>query len=197
MFNAFETEGGAPGNEDELITDAQLESHVRVVKELTEWKPWVPRRPFGPDDLIATLYEHREMVRFGAEATACPSERMRWPDWMKLLGGEDMWQPINGVASWWSGRKFQYGLQGTMQVAVDFPHLPLEARAVELEEFLNPLSAGKIIFKHGNGLYAGQLNPRRLHGTVRVQLGSERTVGFEAKDGLVHVDLLGIVGYWT
>lgn len=75
-FVAFETEGGAPGNEGEPLTEFQLEMHERIIWELSEWKGWKPTRPRGPSDTSASLYEHRECRRWGSAPTACPSGRM-------------------------------------------------------------------------------------------------------------------------
>lgn len=78
-FPAFEFEGGPPGRESEPLTDAQLATAERIVRDLMAFSPRFNerRRPDGPADRDATLYEHREMTRFGALPTACPSERMR------------------------------------------------------------------------------------------------------------------------
>ena len=75
-FVAFETEGGAPGNESEPLMEFQLEMHARIIEELAEWRGWKPRRPRGSSDTGASLYEHRECRRWGSAATACPSGRM-------------------------------------------------------------------------------------------------------------------------
>jgi hypothetical protein len=77
-FVAFETEGGPPGNEAERLTPAQFRAHLHVIRELCSWRGWTPRRPRSPNDLAATLYEHREMTRFSAAPTACPSGRIDW-----------------------------------------------------------------------------------------------------------------------
>jgi hypothetical protein len=81
-FVAFETEGGPPGNESQPLTRAQLLAHVRIVRDLSSWRGWAPQRPRSPADRGASLYEHREMTRFGAPPTACPSGRI---DWAALL----------------------------------------------------------------------------------------------------------------
>lgn len=84
--NAFECEGGFnPVNEP--LTDAQVASLVRIIKDIGVWKGrptsyW--RRPTGANDLNATLYEHRETVRFGGAPTSCPSDRIPWG---KVLAG--------------------------------------------------------------------------------------------------------------
>lgn len=77
-FNAFEMEGGPADNPSEPLTDAQVDTLVRVIRELSEYGGWVPVRPQGPSDLSATLYEHRENTRWGGLPTACPSGRIPW-----------------------------------------------------------------------------------------------------------------------
>ncbi len=86
-FPAFENEGGAPGNESEALTDFQLYTNERIVWELADHYGWVPKRPRGPSDVSASLYEHRECVRWGSTYTACPSGRMT-KLWVKVE--EDM-----------------------------------------------------------------------------------------------------------
>lgn len=71
----FETEGGPPGDEHEPFTEGQLEAHLRIIRDISSWRGWRPRRPIDAADLDATLYEHRESTRWGSEPTACPSGR--------------------------------------------------------------------------------------------------------------------------
>lgn len=73
-FFAFENEGVA----GVALTDLQVANIVRVVAELSELGGWTPERPTSAADLGATLYEHRECVRWGADPTACPSGRIPW-----------------------------------------------------------------------------------------------------------------------
>lgn len=80
-FVAFENEGV----QGEPLTDAQVANIVRIISELSALKGWTPARPLSPDDKGATLYEHNECKRWGAEPTACPSGRIPWA---KIL--EDM-----------------------------------------------------------------------------------------------------------
>ena len=71
-FFACESEGGGPGIESEPLTESQIDNLV----ELTVWayttQEWttLTRR--------ITLWEHRELQRFGSRATACPSNRIPW-----------------------------------------------------------------------------------------------------------------------
>jgi len=94
---AFETEGGAPGRESEPLTEAQKQALLRILGDIAAWKGvsnryW--RRPAGANDLDATLYEHRECVRFGSGATACPSDRIPWDELLNRLTprAADGWQ---------------------------------------------------------------------------------------------------------
>jgi hypothetical protein len=80
-FIAFENESVyRDGKPDESIplTGPQIEANVRIIRELSQWSQWIPRRPVNAADLTASLYEHRECVRFGSAATACPSGRIPW-----------------------------------------------------------------------------------------------------------------------
>ena len=90
QFVAFENEGGPPGKESEPFTDEQVTSNVRIIRELAAWKGWTPRRPTGKQDRGATLYEHRECVRFGSAPTACPSGRIPWATILRRLERDDM-----------------------------------------------------------------------------------------------------------
>ena len=73
-FVAWENEGVA----GEPLTDAQVDNCVKVITELSEMFQWEPRRPVDGGDRMATLYEHNECTRWGAEPTACPSNRIPW-----------------------------------------------------------------------------------------------------------------------
>ena len=75
---AMEHEGVA----GQILTAAQVATTARVIKELSALKGWKPERQ-------VTLWEHREMVRFGAAATACPSDRIPWAKILALLVGDN------------------------------------------------------------------------------------------------------------
>jgi len=76
-FNSFEQEGGYPDNRQPW-TVQQTETAIRVTKEIAVARQWTPRRPNSPQDVLATLYEHNECVRWGSAFTACPSGRDNW-----------------------------------------------------------------------------------------------------------------------
>ncbi len=84
----WENEGVA----GEAFTEAQTANCTRIIREVSELKGWVPRRPTDANDKTATLFEHRECVRFGSSYTACPSGRVPWDTIMQQLE-EDM--PLN------------------------------------------------------------------------------------------------------
>lgn len=85
-FNAWENEGVA----GEPFTQRQTDNCVKIIRELSELGAWTPRRPLTFNDKAATLYEHKECVRWGADSTACPSGRVPWNDILIALDeGED------------------------------------------------------------------------------------------------------------
>jgi hypothetical protein len=85
-FVGMEHEGVA----GEPLTEAQIVNLVMVIKELAAWREWTPRRPMSATDLKATLYEHREVTRFGGSATACPSGRIPWDEVIRRLTEVEM-----------------------------------------------------------------------------------------------------------
>jgi len=84
-FVAWENEGVA----GEPLTEKQTDNIVRIIKELSALGKWQPRRPTGPNDKSASMYEHRECVRFGSEPTACPSGRIPWGEIILKLNTEE------------------------------------------------------------------------------------------------------------
>jgi len=85
--NAFtigiEHEGTA--NLQPSLTQAQVESSSRLVREIADFGGFTLRRPFDARDSFATLWEHNELTRFGSEPTACPSRRIPWNRIMEEL----------------------------------------------------------------------------------------------------------------
>jgi hypothetical protein len=80
--NFFTTEN--EGVTGEPLTPAQTANLTRIITELSALQGWEPRRPSSKADKLASLYEHNECVRFGAEPTSCPSGRIPWD---KILAG--------------------------------------------------------------------------------------------------------------
>jgi hypothetical protein len=106
-------------------------------------------------------------------------------------GGDEMWTRLNDQASWWAGKDLTAG--GQMYLSIDFPKLPGAARAVDLEVFLDPASGGTLVFRDGDGSYAGQVNPLRRQAVIRI-VPKGRTCRFEVS-GNVRTQLVGILGY--
>lgn len=84
-FVAFETEGGYDPV-DEPLTQAQVDSHLRIIRDWAGWRGIVNfTRPKGGNDASANLWEHDEMTRFGSAPTACPSHRIPWDYFLTQL----------------------------------------------------------------------------------------------------------------
>lgn len=79
---AAENQGGSIGNVNEPQTDFQVAACIRICRDLAQFHGVDAaayfHRPVDIRDLTATLYEHRECIRFGSAPTACPSARIRW-----------------------------------------------------------------------------------------------------------------------
>ncbi|HXH05356.1 MAG TPA: peptidoglycan recognition family protein [Vicinamibacterales bacterium] len=181
----------------ERLTEAQIATSVRVLRDLMAYGGWQPRRPESPFDRTATLYEHRECTRFGAGASACPSGRIPWDEILRRLqaGGEDdMMIPHNAIAQWFEGRRFDEIVSGgVMQVASDLS-LPQGARMVRLDVYKD---AGGLMFRHPSGLVAGVLEPDERHATIDVEVSPEGTCLFETFGGPAAIRRIGALGYWT
>lgn len=94
-FLGFEHEGGrdVPAEVSEPLTQPQIDFDIHVLRDLQAFKGsevsfW--RRPTSPTDKSASLWEHKEMTRFGADPTACPSGRIPWITIIQQLGGGSM-----------------------------------------------------------------------------------------------------------
>lgn len=70
----IEHEGGAPGNDSEPLTPAQLASSVALVRWIKAQAGWLTLSRTGTDK---NLYEHNEVY-----STACPSGRIPWAQYM-------------------------------------------------------------------------------------------------------------------
>lgn len=91
-YIGIESEGRA----GESLTEAQIANLVRIIREVSAWKGWEPRRPTSDIDMSATLYEHREVTRFGGTATACPSGRIPWDEILSRLQEDDVKENYDG-----------------------------------------------------------------------------------------------------
>lgn len=73
-YVAMEHEGVA----GQILTPPQVETTTRVISEISKLKNWEPIRK-------STLWEHNECTRWGAEPTACPSNRIPWEEILRKL----------------------------------------------------------------------------------------------------------------
>lgn len=78
-FVAMEHEGVAPVP----LTPAQTRTTTLVIQELAAIGGWNPQRQVN-------LWEHRECTRWGAEPTACPSNRIPWDVILAAPGGDPL-----------------------------------------------------------------------------------------------------------
>lgn len=92
--NFFTTEN--EGVEGEPLTQAQIDNLIHACRDLMAVQGWKPARPVSDRDIMASLYEHNEMVRFGADSTACPSDRIPWAIIVPALEGADMAEVTKG-----------------------------------------------------------------------------------------------------
>lgn len=144
-FNACENEG----NQYQALTEPQVANLARLMRELAAFGHWTPRRPTSPTDMTATLYEHRECVRFGAEPTACPSGRIPWARLIGALNEED-----DDMQLVWDAERSRLYLFGPK--IMRWITSPDEARA--LEKLLGPAKvalAASEIDALGRGAAAG------------------------------------------
>lgn len=145
-FPAWENEG----IEGQPFTYQQNDNNVRLISEIRELGKWKEtRRPTSDTDKAAQLWEHREMVRFNAESTACPSDRVPWDLYLDRLESDEM-----KIAGWWIGKVFGVG-NWEINLKQDFG----PAVGYQLCVALNP-GTGVCEFKHGDNRIAGLVNAR-------------------------------------
>lgn len=82
-YVGVENEGHKPN--DPTLNQLQVNNAVRFIRDIADWKGWEPRRPANTADKAHTLWEHREVVRIGGDASSCPSGRIPWPAIMDRL----------------------------------------------------------------------------------------------------------------
>lgn len=196
---AFENEGGF-SPENEPLTEGQIDSNVRILKDIAQWKGrpysyW--RRPTNVGDTVASLYEHRECVRFGSASTACPSGRIPWLEILSRLQEDQTLEDemirhnathkdggyVNRVVD---GRLFLWDARG------DFS-LPANAKMARIEVFLQ---SGELRILDGDSTdkYAGQVGwDGARYGIIDVDI-SNGGMTFFGNDA--RFSLLGCVGYW-
>lgn len=189
---SMEHEGMAPSP----LTDAQIATTVRVIRELIGYRGWKAARPRDSADRLATLYEHRECIRFGSDPTACPSDRIHWPEILDNLQEEnDMMQPWNAIAAWFENREIPPPDVCVMQARTDL-NLPESAKMVRLDVY-REAGGGPLTIRHGRvPLVAGVLENTEVHATVDVELAEDGTC-YLSTDQTVMVRRIGALGYWT
>lgn len=184
---AMEHEGIA----GEALTEAQVATTTRVIRDLSALKGWPPKRPVSSADISARLWEHREMVRFGADATACPSGRIPWTEILRRLDeqeDDDMWIRHNRTADWFTGRDMAAGGY-MMQTASDFGLPP----GAELVRFGVDMAAGHVRWFDGNEVsVAGASSPR--YSTVELLLNGKTQAPFIVEEA-AHFNVIECLGY--
>lgn len=123
-FVSVEHEGWA----GERLTPQQVEALARVIVWCGERFGWAEYQR------QVTLWEHREMTRFGSPPTACPSGRIPWPEVLAAVaglrgGGEDVDARLN--------ERVRYKVVG--------PALDVVEREGTLLDFLRDLANGYVI----------------------------------------------------
>lgn len=189
-YVGVENEGYAP--KEKSLNEIQVSNAVRFIKEISEWKGWIPKRPVSPTDISYTLWEHNEVIRIGGTSTACPSGRIPWQDILYQLDSpeeDDEMKSHHAWATWFSGRQ----LAGSAQVYVaqarsDFS-LPADAKAVLFQVILD---SGEVEWLHGDTeMPVANLGP----GTFIGNLAADGTLNFRTRQG-VHFRELKCVGYY-
>jgi GH24 family phage-related lysozyme (muramidase) len=107
---------------------------------------------------------------------------------------DEMWKRFNGVANFFTGKLLPAGPDGVMQLAVDFPGLPA-CKAVDLDVYLAPDSVGCLVFKDGDGHFAGKVTPQAPHQVIRVVPDAARSVRFAVDGASARTETVGALGY--
>jgi hypothetical protein len=81
-YVGVENEGDYP--KEPTLTEAQIRSSTRFIKEISDWKGWVPSRT---GNATQTLWEHGEVPWLGGSGTSCPSGRIPWDEILRRLQG--------------------------------------------------------------------------------------------------------------
>jgi hypothetical protein len=172
-YVGMEHEGVTPARASSgpLLNARQVANARHVIASLSAWRGWTPKRPAGPADKAATLYEHNEVVRFGGTATQCPSHRIPWLAIMAAppAAEEEIMTRFNSVAPAFQGKTAPF----TVQLSDFDPAPPAGTKRLSLEVYINAQVSGAMQVKDSDGKYAGQ-------------------VGWDgARYGLVEVDVTG------
>ena len=133
------------------MTASQTANDVALLK----WMALDWRRPLTTQDKTATLWEHKEMIRFGSAPTACPSGRIPWTTIIAALE-EDV---MNEADKQWVideiGRKLSGDGGGSLALILNslanYPRLNAEFRERVNEE----------IAKHAATPHGGTAGPHK------------------------------------
>ena len=130
-YTSVEHEGGGPGNEGEPLTENQIDNLVKLIRWLSEQDGWTPIRPGSSSDTSATLWEHKEMIRFGSAPTACPSGRIPWAEVLRRLEVDVTIEEVNKLKAQARTAAFFAGLA----VKANKDEAPTEAEKAALRFF--------------------------------------------------------------
>jgi hypothetical protein len=171
------------------LNEVQVANAARFIKDISEWKGWVPTRT---GTVAQTLWEHREVVWLGGTATACPSGRIPWHQILAQLSPtteEDTGMKAHYAwASWFDGREIGAGGQiYVAQVRSDFS-LPTEAKACLLQPIM---AAGSTEWYHGGSDIPGV----PVGNAFLVLLDEKGTANFRVKEN-AKFRRLQCVGYY-
>lgn len=184
----------------EPLTDYQVAATVKLTQALMREAGLATAHRSTAYGAFA-LPEHKEVSDL---PTACPSGRIPWGVIMPQLGGDEMFVRFNGRASFFDGKEYPPG-DYEMRLDVDFPGLPLTAKAVELDVRIDSTYLGRLQMRDGAGAYADELNRHKPQAIVKVipQVGQLQTGGFANRvrfkvlDKPIRFTNVGIVGFWS
>lgn len=192
-YVGVENEGDAP--KESSLTEPQINSAVRFIREISEWKGWQAKRPLSQFDISHTLWEHNEVVRIGGSASSCPSGRIPWTEILNRLTippvKEEYGLKVHFTeATWFRGRDFAgSNTIYTMQARSDFK-LPDNAKAVVLQA----------LYRHGAAefYHSGTDAPGIKQGdSVMVILSEEGTCNFQTLGSRTLFNKILCLGYFT
>ena len=106
-----------------------------------------------------------------------------------------MFVRLNGRAAWWDAREFAIG-DWDINLAVDFPGLPQNAHAVELDIRIEASTLGQLVMKDGDGAHADELNRFKPQSIVKA-ISQAGRVRFQVREKPVKFTNVGLVGYWN
>lgn len=198
-YIGVENEGDFP--KETTLNEAQIVNAQRFIKEIADWKGWLPTRPKSSSDISHTLWEHNEVVRLGGTSSACPSGRIPWEKLLKPVvppvppTGSDKMIRLNRKAipandpEFWTGKQVQgrqgINVRGDMQLDPSFNNIVLDII----------LRSGHADIRDGSGHFAGAVGGASpLRAQVEVIIDSN---GYAIMEGDCVVDLIGMVGYRT